>query len=95
MSLSEQDKAALEDEIAKFKSEDEDTKTIYVPLLLDDMVAHGHYDGYCQQSEISATATINSVHDVVLLPHSTLAVVAFLALAGCITEHSFRVLLGR
>ncbi|KAH9074284.1 glycosyltransferase family 20 protein [Lactarius deliciosus] len=50
-SLSEQDKAALEEEIAKFKSEDEDnTKTTYVPLLLDDKVAHGHYDGYCKQT---------------------------------------------
>ena len=49
MSLSEQDKAALEDEITKFKSEDEDTKTIYVLLLLDDKVAHGPYDGYCKQ----------------------------------------------
>ncbi|KAH9172707.1 glycosyltransferase family 20 protein [Lactarius sanguifluus] len=50
-SLSEQDKAALEEEIASFKSEDEDnTKTTYVPLLLDDKVAHGHYDGYCKQT---------------------------------------------
>ena len=60
-SLSEQDKASLEDEIARFKSEDEDTKTIYVPLLLDDKVAHGHYDGYCKQSEISAAATMTSL----------------------------------
>lgn len=51
--LSDEDKAALEEEIANFKSEDEDAKTTttYVPLLLDDKVAHGHYDGYCKQSE--------------------------------------------
>ena len=53
-SLSEQDKATLEEEISNFKSDDEDTKTLYVPLLLDDKVAHGHYDGYCKQSEFSA-----------------------------------------
>jgi trehalose 6-phosphate synthase/phosphatase len=51
-SLSEQDRASLEEEITKFTSEDDDTKTIYVPLLLDDKVAHGHYDGYCKESEI-------------------------------------------
>jgi trehalose 6-phosphate synthase/phosphatase len=52
--LSEEDRTALEEEIANFKSEDEDTKTTttYVPLLLDDKVAHAHYDGYCKQSEI-------------------------------------------
>ncbi|KAI0298635.1 trehalose 6-phosphate phosphatase [Multifurca ochricompacta] len=51
-SLSEEDKVALEEEIANFKSEDDDakTKTSYVPLLLDDKVAHGHYDGYCKQT---------------------------------------------
>lgn len=51
--LSEEDKAALEEEISKFKSEDDDSKTTttYVPILLDDKVAHGHYDGYCKQSE--------------------------------------------
>ena len=52
--LSDEDKTALEEEIAKYKSEDEDPKTVtkYVPVLLDDKVAHGHYDGYCKQSEI-------------------------------------------
>jgi trehalose 6-phosphate synthase/phosphatase len=51
--LSEEDKTALEQEIANFKSEDEDPKTTtkYVPVLLDDKVAHGHYDEYCKQSE--------------------------------------------
>lgn len=53
--LSEDDKTALEQEIANFKCEDEDAKTTtkYVPVLLDDKVAHGHYDGYCKQSELS------------------------------------------
>jgi trehalose 6-phosphate synthase/phosphatase len=53
-SLSEQDKVSLEEAISNFKSDDEDTKTTYVPLLLDDKVAHGHYDGYCKQSETSS-----------------------------------------
>ena len=53
-SLSEQDKVSLEEAISNFKSEDEDTRTSYVPLFLDDKVAHGHYDGYCKQSETLA-----------------------------------------
>jgi trehalose 6-phosphate synthase/phosphatase len=50
--LSEEDRTALEEEIAHFKSEDDDAKTTtaYVPLWLDDKVAHGHYDGYCKQT---------------------------------------------
>jgi trehalose 6-phosphate synthase/phosphatase len=53
--LSDDDKTALGEEIGNFKYEDEDSKTKYVPVLLDDKVAHGHYDGYCKQSEISVT----------------------------------------
>ncbi|KAI0000127.1 glycosyltransferase family 20 protein [Russula compacta] len=49
-SLSEEDKTALEEQLASFKSEDEEVKMTYVPILLDDKVAHGHYDGYCKQT---------------------------------------------
>ena len=30
---------------------DDERKTTYVPVWLDDKVAHGHYDGYCKQSK--------------------------------------------
>jgi trehalose 6-phosphate synthase/phosphatase len=30
---------------------DDERQTTYVPVWLDDRVAHGHYDGYCKQSE--------------------------------------------
>jgi trehalose 6-phosphate synthase/phosphatase len=30
--------------------DDNDSKTNYVPVWLEDHVAHGHYDGYCKQS---------------------------------------------
>ncbi|KDR79803.1 hypothetical protein GALMADRAFT_241888 [Galerina marginata CBS 339.88] len=30
--------------------DDRDRKTKYVPVWLDDKVAHGHYDGYCKQT---------------------------------------------
>lgn len=31
--------------------EERNRKTKYVPVWLDDKVAHGHYDGYCKQSK--------------------------------------------
>lgn len=33
--------------------DERDRKTKYVPVWLDDKVAHGHYDGYCKQSTCS------------------------------------------
>ncbi|ETW77810.1 glycosyltransferase family 20 protein [Heterobasidion irregulare TC 32-1] len=49
-SLSEEDRTVLEEEISNFKAEEEHGKTTYVPVWLDDKVAHGHYDGYCKQT---------------------------------------------
>ncbi|KAF8633173.1 hypothetical protein AX17_004674 [Amanita inopinata Kibby_2008] len=46
--------AALEDALKTYQpkeSEGEDaSKTQYVPVWLNDKVAHGHYDGYCKQT---------------------------------------------
>ena len=44
--------AALKDYHPKESDPDDerDRKTKYVPVWLDDKVAHGHYDGYCKQS---------------------------------------------
>ncbi|EGO29858.1 glycosyltransferase family 20 protein [Serpula lacrymans var. lacrymans S7.9] len=53
-SVSSQDRAALEDALATYTPReadpDDDRKTTYVPVWLDQAVAHGHYDGYCKQS---------------------------------------------
>jgi trehalose 6-phosphate synthase/phosphatase len=53
--LSEEDKASLAETIAEYDPEElEDKgKTKYVPVWLDDKVAHGHYDGYCKESTFS------------------------------------------
>jgi len=51
--VSEDERAAFEGALNDYlpDSEDErDRKTKYVPVWLDDKVAHGHYDGYCKQS---------------------------------------------
>ncbi|KAI0316381.1 trehalose-6-phosphate phosphatase [Amylostereum chailletii] len=51
-SLNDEDRASLAQEIASYDAEDlEDKgKTKYVPVWLDDKVAHGHYDGYCKET---------------------------------------------
>ncbi|KAL5522620.1 hypothetical protein ACEPAG_8637 [Sanghuangporus baumii] len=45
-SVSDEDRATLTAAIESHKSEDGPSK--YVPIWLDDLVAHGHYDGYCK-----------------------------------------------
>ncbi|KAJ3000118.1 hypothetical protein NUW54_g6836 [Trametes sanguinea] len=53
-SLTEEDKKELETMLEEYKSRDEPEngkKIHYVPVWLDDKDAHGHYDGYCKQSE--------------------------------------------
>ena len=48
-SVSDEDRETLTAAIESHKSEDGPSK--YVPVWLDDLVAHGHYDGYCKTSE--------------------------------------------
>lgn len=38
-------------ELDKVKESENRHKLSYVPVWLDDKIAHGHYDGYCKQSE--------------------------------------------
>ncbi|KAJ7021652.1 trehalose-6-phosphate phosphatase [Mycena alexandri] len=53
-SVSEADRKALEDALGTYQPKesdpDDDRKTVYVPVWLEDAVAHGHYDGYCKQT---------------------------------------------
>ena len=53
-SLTEADKTELEGLLQDYRSREEieDGMPIhYVPVFVDDKDAHGHYDGYCKQSE--------------------------------------------
>ena len=54
-SLSSQDRDRLDDALKTYQPKesdpDDERKTTYVPVWLDDKVAHGHYDGYCKQSQ--------------------------------------------
>jgi trehalose 6-phosphate synthase/phosphatase len=56
-SLSQEDKKELEGEIGKYQSPldpREGKKRInYVPVFLDDKIAHGHYEGYCKTGKRS------------------------------------------
>ncbi|CAL1698983.1 unnamed protein product [Somion occarium] len=54
-SISEQDRKSLEETLKdypeKIRGRKEGEKdTAYVPVWIDDKVAHGHYDGYCKQT---------------------------------------------
>lgn len=55
-SLSAEEKAVLEEELKDVQVKENDgeeepfRKATYIPVWLDDKVAHGHYDGYCKQS---------------------------------------------
>ncbi|EJC97623.1 trehalose-6-phosphate phosphatase [Fomitiporia mediterranea MF3/22] len=44
--VSDADRAALTEAIERHKSEDGPTR--YIPVWLEDNIAHGHYDGYCK-----------------------------------------------
>jgi len=52
--ISMEDKIAFEEALKSYTPKesdpDDDKRTTYVPVWLDDKVAHGHYDGYCKQS---------------------------------------------
>lgn len=53
-SLTEADKTELEGLLQDYRSRDEiddGMRIQYVPVFVDDKDAHGHYDGYCKQSE--------------------------------------------
>ncbi|KXN84045.1 Trehalose-phosphatase [Leucoagaricus sp. SymC.cos] len=52
--ISVEDRIAFEEALKSYTPKesdpDDDRKTTYVPVWLDDKVAHGHYDGYCKQT---------------------------------------------
>ncbi|KAJ6470501.1 trehalose 6-phosphate phosphatase [Mycena sanguinolenta] len=51
--VSEVHREALGEALASYQPKEhdpDDDKTEYVPVWLDDAVAHGHYDGYCKQT---------------------------------------------
>jgi trehalose 6-phosphate synthase/phosphatase len=55
--LSQEDKVSLEAEIRNYQSAldlgPDKKKLHYVPVLLEDKIAHGHYEGYCKSSKHS------------------------------------------
>jgi trehalose 6-phosphate synthase/phosphatase len=53
--VTDSDRAALEDALSTYQSRETDPDNFrqptYVPVWLEDEVSHGHYGGYCKQSE--------------------------------------------
>lgn len=91
--VNEKDRIALEEvlknEAPKEGDQDDEKKTTYVPVWIDDKVAHGHYDGYCKQSNVICTAVFVECSHI-SSPYSTLALVSLPALARCRYRIRFR-----
>ena len=55
-SISEEDRLALENSLQTYHpqeadpDDDDESKTTYVPVWVDEKAAHGHYEGYCKES---------------------------------------------
>ena len=80
--ISSSDRAALDDALRTYQPKesdpDDDKKMAYVPVWLDETVAHGHYDGYCKQSAPESSSYLHAF----LTACSPLAAVPLPALAG-------------
>jgi trehalose 6-phosphate synthase/phosphatase len=53
--ISADDRASFQDALNGYvpdSDDEQDSEVKYVPVWLDDKVAHGHYDGYCKQSKL-------------------------------------------
>ena len=70
--------AALNDYLPDPEDE-RDRKSRYIPVWLDDKVAHGHYDGYCKQSKLFTPLLIQLFNKTP--HHSALAIISLLAMA--------------
>ena len=63
--ISADDRASFQDALDGYvpDSDDEQDKVAkYVPVWLDDKVAHGHYDGYCKQSKSPSLPLSQLIH---------------------------------
>lgn len=85
------ERKALEDTIAAYtppedstsaNGEEERKKVSFVPVWLEDDVAHGHYDGYCKTSVYNILLYIYLYHICLSTTGSTLAAVPLLVMAG-------------
>lgn len=80
--VSAEERAAFEDALSDYvpdSDEDEKRDMKYVPVWLDDKVAHGHYDGYCKQSKLLSLPSFKSFYLNNL--YSSLAAIPLLAMA--------------
>lgn len=87
--IPEAERATLAEALSTYQPKesdpDDDKKTVYVPVWLDDKVAHGHYDGYCKQSESFRL----SAREQRSFCSSPLASIPLSPLAGCCNRIRF------
>lgn len=62
--ISAEDRASFQDALNAYvpDSDDEQDGAKYVPVWLDDKVAHGHYDRYCKQSKPHPLPLSQAIH---------------------------------
>jgi len=73
--ITPEEKASFDDALAAQQGnlkdpeaeEEPDTKTHYVPVWMDDKVAHGHYDGYCKQSTYTSIQPLSPLTSYAVL----------------------------
>jgi trehalose 6-phosphate synthase/phosphatase len=80
------DKVALDEALQQFQPKesdpDDDKKTTYIPVWMNDKVAHGHYDGYCKQSTL-LFVSFNPCALMLMVVPSSLAPLPLPPMAGC------------
>lgn len=63
-SISEGDRLALEKSLQTYQPQEADpedeSKTTYIPVWVDEKAAHGHYEGYCKESAFISSPTFTS-----------------------------------
>ena len=83
-SVSEEDRLALEKSLQTYQPQeadpDDERKTTYIPVWVDEKSAHGHYEGYCKES--TAFVYPLSFHSHLNFTNSFVALVPLPLVAG-------------
>ena len=82
--VSEEDRQALEKSLQTYQPReadpDDERKTTYIPVWVDEKEAHGHYEGYCKESASSFARSLLNSH--LNSTNSSVAVVPLPPVAG-------------
>ena len=84
-SISAEDRLALENSLQTYQPReadpDDERKSTYIPVWVDEKDAHGHYEGYCKESTIRSLPALSSILTPILI-NSFVAFVPLPLMAG-------------